>query len=144
MVPILLPTRSEIVTMQGTSLTVAGALLGGVLLGGGAAWFGRSSLEAKASPALPPPVPAVEHRIFTGPAEPLPVHVAPRPAAAPAQAPTPHRSRSTKKSAVIIAGSAGTGAAIGGIGAGGKGAAIGALSGGAAGVVYDQLTRNRR
>lgn len=138
--------------MQGTRLAIAGALLGGVLLGGGAAWFGRASLEAKASPVLPPTTPAVEHKVFTGPAEPLPAQVTPKPAPAAriAQAPASQPSlpakkpRSTKKSVAIIAGSAGTGAAIGGIASGGKGAAIGAISGGAAGVVFDQVTRNRR
>jgi hypothetical protein len=55
-----------------------------------------------------------------------------------------HRpTRSTKKSVAIVAGSAGTGAAIGAIAGGGKGAALGAISGGAAGFVYDRLTRNR-
>lgn len=51
--------------------------------------------------------------------------------------------RSTAKSVAIVAGSAGAGAAIGGIAGGKKGAGIGAISGGAAGFVYDQLTRNR-
>jgi hypothetical protein len=50
--------------------------------------------------------------------------------------------RSTGKSVAIVAGSAGAGAAIGGIAGGGKGAAIGALSGGTAGFVYDRVTRN--
>ncbi len=44
-----------------------------------------------------------------------------------------HHHRSTEKSALIVAGSAGTGAAIGAIAGGGKGAGIGALAGGAAG-----------
>lgn len=48
--------------------------------------------------------------------------------------------RSTAKSAAIIAGSAGTGAAIGAIAKGGKGAAIGAIAGGVAGLIYDRLT----
>ena len=51
--------------------------------------------------------------------------------------------RSTEKSALIVAGSAGTGAAIGALAGGGKGAAIGAISGGVAGFVYDRLTANK-
>ncbi len=51
--------------------------------------------------------------------------------------------RTTEKSALIVAGSAGTGAAIGAIAGGGKGAAIGAISGGAAGFIYDRLTANK-
>lgn len=50
--------------------------------------------------------------------------------------------RSTAKSAAIIAGSAGAGAAVGGLAGGGKGAAIGAVTGGAGGLVYDRMTRN--
>jgi hypothetical protein len=57
--------------------------------------------------------------------------------------PVQHHHRSTEKSALIVAGSAGTGAAIGAIAGGGKGAAIGALSGGAAGFIYDRLTANK-
>ncbi len=51
--------------------------------------------------------------------------------------------RTTEKSALIVAGSAGTGAAIGALAGGGKGAAIGAISGGAAGFIYDRLTANK-
>jgi len=50
--------------------------------------------------------------------------------------------RSTAKSIAIVAGSAGVGAAIGGIAGGGKGAGIGALAGGAGGFIYDRLTRH--
>jgi hypothetical protein len=50
--------------------------------------------------------------------------------------------RSKAKSAAIVAGSAGVGAAIGAIAGGGKGAAIGALAGGGAGFIYDRLTHN--
>lgn len=52
--------------------------------------------------------------------------------------------RSTGKSALIIAGSSGAGAAVGGLMGGTKGAAIGAIAGGVAGLVYDQHTDNRR
>jgi uncharacterized protein YcfJ len=51
--------------------------------------------------------------------------------------------RSLKKSALIVGGSAGAGAAIGAVAGGGKGAAIGAVSGGVAGLVYDLATRNK-
>ena len=62
-----------------------------------------------------------------------------------AQAPAPEvkKKRSTQKEILIVAGSAGTGAAIGGIAGGKKGAAIGAISGGVAGLVYDLATRNK-
>jgi hypothetical protein len=55
-----------------------------------------------------------------------------------------HRGRSTEKSVAIVAGSAGTGAAIGALAGGGKGAGIGALAGGAAGLVYDRLTAHQQ
>jgi uncharacterized protein YcfJ len=51
--------------------------------------------------------------------------------------------RSLKKSALIVGGSAGAGAAVGAVAGGGKGAAIGAVSGGVAGLVYDLMTRNK-
>jgi Glycine zipper len=53
------------------------------------------------------------------------------------------KQRSKTKSAVIIAGGAAAGAAVGGLAGGKKGAAIGALSGGAAGVVYDRMTHKK-
>jgi len=54
-----------------------------------------------------------------------------------------HRGRSWKKSAAIVAGTGGVGAAIGAIAGGGKGAAIGGLSGAGAGFIYDRLTHNK-
>ena len=53
------------------------------------------------------------------------------------------RGRSWKKSAAIVGGTAGVGAAIGALAGGGRGAAIGALAGGGAGFLYDRLTHNR-
>ena len=57
--------------------------------------------------------------------------------------PEVHRQRSSGKSAAIVAGSAGAGAAIGALAGGGKGAAIGAVSGGVAGFIYDRMTANK-
>lgn len=51
--------------------------------------------------------------------------------------------RSTAKSALIVAGSAGTGAAIGALAGGGKGAGIGAIAGGVGGLIYDRMTANK-
>ena len=52
--------------------------------------------------------------------------------------------RSVGKSAAIVGGSAGAGAAIGALAGGGKGAALGAVIGGTGGVIYDQQTRTKR
>jgi len=51
--------------------------------------------------------------------------------------------RSLKKSMAIVAGSAATGAAIGGLGAGPIGAGIGAIAGGASGFIYDRATHKK-
>lgn len=75
-----------------------------------------------------------------------PAGVAPGNARAASSAPVVpvKKGRSTKKSVAIVAGSAGTGAAIGAIAGGGKGAAIGAISGGAGGFVYDRMTKDKK
>lgn len=51
--------------------------------------------------------------------------------------------RSTEKSVMIVAGSAGAGAAIGALAGGGKGAGIGAIAGGVGGLIYDRMTANK-
>jgi hypothetical protein len=53
------------------------------------------------------------------------------------------KTRSKKKSAAIVGGSAGAGAAIGAIAGGGKGAAIGAIAGGVGGLIYDRKTAKK-
>jgi hypothetical protein len=55
----------------------------------------------------------------------------------------PSRTRSWKKSALIIGGSAAGGAGLGAILGGGSGAKKGAVIGGVAGTVYDLATRNK-
>jgi hypothetical protein len=55
----------------------------------------------------------------------------------------PKKKRSLEKEILIVAGSAGAGAAIGALAGGGKGAAIGAASGGVAGLIYDLATRDK-
>ncbi len=57
--------------------------------------------------------------------------------------PVARHHRSTRNSALIVAGSAGTGAAIGALAGGGKGAGIGAIAGGVGGLIYDRLTANK-
>jgi len=53
------------------------------------------------------------------------------------------KKRSLEKEIMIVAGSAGAGAAIGAVAGGGKGAGIGAISGGVAGLIYDLATRKK-
>ncbi len=57
--------------------------------------------------------------------------------------PAVRRKRSWEREALIVGGSAGAGAAIGGLVKGKKGAGVGALTGGIAGLIYDLATRNR-
>ena len=53
------------------------------------------------------------------------------------------KTRSKKKSAAIVGGSAAAGAAIGALAGGGKGAAIGGIAGGVGGLIYDRKTAKK-
>ena len=54
------------------------------------------------------------------------------------------RRRSTENQVLIVAGSSGAGAAIGGLAGGGKGAAIGAIAGAVGGLIYNEHTKEKR
>ncbi len=102
--------------------------------------------------APPPPVqprPALRTRHYYAP-QPVPQdaaydngYSAPSTPTDPYGEPVVRHHRSTGTSVAIVAGSAGTGAAIGALAGGGKGAAIGALTGGTAGFIYDRMTANK-
>jgi hypothetical protein len=62
---------------------------------------------------------------------------------APDRAAEPRKKRSLEKEVLIVAGSAGAGAAIGAVAGGKKGAGVGALTGGVAGLIYDLATRKK-
>ena len=145
-----------------------GIVVAGLLVGGTAAVMHRGKPDAATTGAPAASVPGYTGPLYDaqgkliGYAQPPeaaapqpsnPTTVAPRQTAAPRVAnsapPGPvarhavKKPRSKRKSAAIVAGTAGFGAAIGAIAGGGPGAAIGALSGGGAGYVYDRLTHNR-
>lgn len=147
-------------------LGVLSAVLGGVLVAGiGALTMNRSSADSTAVKPEPAPVQTV---IVNAPEVVVPGYLGAlydaqgrvvgvaveRKAAASAAvangggggatAAAAPQGRSKAKSAAIIAGSAGAGAAIGAIAGGGKGAAIGAISGGTAGLIYDRTTANKK
>ena len=63
------------------------------------------------------------------------VVVAPAPAR-----PTRPKQRSWEREVLIVGGSAGAGAVIGGLAKGKKGAAVGATAGGVGGLIYDLMT----
>ena len=123
-----------------TTLLVGGALAGAFLAG--ALFQGYTGLgEAN---AFNPPQSAVTAapRQTLSYSQPVATAVVERPVVY-QEAPRVQRRRSWEREVLIVAGSSGAGAAIGGVAGGGKGAAIGAVSGGIAGVVYDLATRNR-
>jgi hypothetical protein len=95
---------------------------------------------------IPPqtaPAPGVMPAVVTAPAA-APRAARTNPAPAQSTGRAQPRKRSTAKSAVIIASSAGAGAGVGAAVGGKKGALIGAAVGGGSAVVWDQATRNPR
>ena len=104
--------------------------------------FGRPLTVAPAT-QVAPLVPAVEPAYIASP-QPQP-YVRPvstvRERSAPRVVRVSEHRRSWQKSALIIGGSAGTGAGIGGLIAGGKGAAIGAAIGGGGAALYEAVKR---
>ena len=100
-----------------------------------------TSATAPVSPTTPSGV----HRIDSAPAATAltPAPATSRTVAADTSPRYVTKTRSKKKSAVIIGSSAGVGAAIGALAGGGKGAAIGALAGGAGGLIYDRTTAKK-
>jgi uncharacterized protein YcfJ len=103
--------------------------------------FGPAPAAQQAEPAgqqtVEPAAPAPAARAATTTARQAAAPAAPRTRVVEKKRPTSH-------SAAIVAGSAGTGAAIGALAGGGKGAAIGAIAGGAGGFVYDRATRKKQ
>lgn len=133
---------------------ILGAVLGGLAIGGVTMLKDRSSAEPEAPvqaqlPGYTGPLFDANGRLVgyseaSRAVTPAVRSDATAPEAAPPRARTPQRQRrSTAKSAAIVGGSAGVGAAIGALAGGGKGAAIGAISGGTAGFVYDRHTANK-
>jgi hypothetical protein len=137
-------------------IMIAGGLLLAFVIGTMAAGFYTNSSNAfnppisnsfSAPQELSRPVPQTIVR--TTRTVPRTQYVAPRAVATTATSSEPVRSvetpkkRTLKKSAMIVGGSAGAGAAIGAVSGGKKGAAIGAVSGGVAGLIYDMATRNK-
>lgn len=148
-------------------LGILSAVLGGVLVAGvGALTLNRSSADSSetAAPLAAQPaqtlvvaapevsVPGYEGALYDAQGRVVAVSIPRRGTTAMAPAASGTRTvaqpqqqgRSLGKSAAIVAGSAGAGAAIGAIAGGGKGAAIGAASGGTAGFIYDRATANKK
>jgi hypothetical protein len=134
-------------TMRNKLIIVAVALAG--VLGLAAVVRQAGGPKAQPPTATEQAAPDARPLMAPAPTAPAPQSRASRSAAQPQAAPgssaprTVTTTRSKKKSAAIIAGSAGAGAAVGAIAGGGKGAAIGAITGGVGGVIYDQATRRK-
>ena len=94
------------------------------------------------APANPPYAPSAEFEKKS--AMSAPTAVQSTASATPVPRASVSRPRSKEKSALIVLGSAGAGAAIGGLAGGGKGAGIGAISGGTAGFIYDRMTHQKQ
>lgn len=122
---------------------VLAAFLGGALFGGVA----RSALSnafAAEQAVAEQERPVVQRR--AAPASRRAVYAEPeyRPEYREVRAEPRVRRRSAENQVLIVAGSSGAGAAIGGLAGGGKGAAIGAIAGAVGGLIYNEHTKEKR
>jgi hypothetical protein len=140
------PTATVAAVVSGLTMFAAGLVLAGTSVFGARAAADEALSAIPDAPAISAPL--AEAETFRQPRAPRPQRVS-RTVSAPASYPAervvlaeqPAPTRSWKKTAVIVGGSAASGAAVGAIVDGKKGALIGAAIGGGAASVYEVIRR---